>query len=57
MIKDSINKTENSSEITGMEQPLMSTGTVEEGFDWNTNQEKRHAEPKIGNTTVGEEES
>ncbi|HZG73391.1 MAG TPA: hypothetical protein VEY51_17785 [Chondromyces sp.] len=40
-----------------MEQPLMSTGTVEPGFDWDKDKSKNKlaAVPKIGETLMGED--
>ncbi|WP_078412523.1 hypothetical protein [Priestia abyssalis] len=48
-------KTANTSDTTGVEQPLMSTGTTEPGFDWGTNRTELAAKPKIGETLVGED--
>lgn len=36
------------------EQPLMSTGTTEPGFEMDPNNSKLASVPKIGETTVGE---
>ncbi|MDQ0201096.1 hypothetical protein [Neobacillus ginsengisoli] len=56
MYKENIKKIENNSDPSGMEQPLMTTGTTEAGFDWNSDKEKRVKKPMIGNTMVGEED-
>jgi hypothetical protein len=37
-----------------VEQPLMSTGTTEPGFDWKTNSGDVKAKPKIGETVIGQ---
>lgn len=50
-----IKKTENTPNPSGMEQPLMTTGTTEAGFDWNPDEEKQVKKPMIGNTVVGED--
>lgn len=47
--------TEKTLDITGVEQPLMSTGTTEPGFDWNKGKTKLAAKPKIGETLIGED--
>ncbi|WHY89206.1 hypothetical protein QNK12_15965 [Neobacillus cucumis] len=39
-----------------IQQPLMSTGTTEPGFDRNTNKFKQETKPKIGETIVGDKE-
>lgn len=54
MSQDNSKKTENTSGTNGVEQPLMTTGTTEPGFDWNTGGDKLAAKPKIGETLVGE---
>ncbi|WP_442593740.1 hypothetical protein [Neobacillus sp. D3-1R] len=36
------------------EQPLMSTGTTEPGFDWDAKDKKIVTEPKIGESLIGE---
>ncbi|WP_335384673.1 hypothetical protein [Neobacillus drentensis] len=51
-----IKKTENTSIPSGMEQPLMSTGTTEAAFDWNPDEDKPVKKPMIGNTVVIEDE-
>lgn len=56
MPQNSSKKTVNTSDTTGIEQPLMSTGTTEPGFDWDTGRTKLTAKPKIGEILVGEDE-
>ena len=38
-----------------VEQPLMSTGTTEPGFERNTKNAKLASKPKIGETIIGED--
>jgi hypothetical protein len=38
-----------------VEQPLMSTATTEAGFDRNTKKAKQAAQPKIGETIMGDD--
>jgi hypothetical protein len=38
-----------------VEQPFMSTATTEAGFDRNTKKAKRAAQPKIGETIMGDD--
>jgi hypothetical protein len=52
---DNTKNNEITSDISGMEQPLMTTGTTEAGFDWNSAKDKQPKKPMIGNTVVGEE--
>ncbi|MFC3885858.1 hypothetical protein ACFOU2_21230 [Bacillus songklensis] len=54
MPQDNSKKTENTSGTNGVEQPLMTTGTTEPGFDWDTGGDKSAAKPKIGETLMGE---
>ncbi|WP_223596578.1 hypothetical protein [Neobacillus bataviensis] len=49
------NKPENSSDPSGMEQPLLSTGSTEAGFNWNSDDKEQAQKPRIGNTVVGED--
>ncbi|HYK74006.1 MAG TPA: hypothetical protein VEV44_12920 [Pseudoneobacillus sp.] len=37
-----------------VEQPLMSTGTTEPGFEWEKDNKKATSEPKIGETLIEE---
>ncbi|WP_170843756.1 hypothetical protein [Mesobacillus persicus] len=37
-----------------LEQPLMSTGTTEQGFDRDTKDSKVVSKPKIGETMLGD---
>ncbi|MED1467548.1 hypothetical protein [Bacillus salipaludis] len=39
-----------------IQQPLMSTGTMEPGFERDSNKSKQETKPKIGETIVGEKE-
>ncbi|MDQ6598460.1 hypothetical protein [Bacillus salipaludis] len=39
-----------------IQQPLMSTGTTEPGFERDTNKSKQETKPKIGETIVGDKE-
>ncbi|MCH6269205.1 hypothetical protein [Neobacillus citreus] len=50
-----INKKNQTSDKSGIEQPLMSTGTTEAGFDWKTDKPDEAAKPKIGNQSIGEQ--
>ncbi|MEY2193621.1 hypothetical protein AB7942_12915 [Neobacillus sp. BF23-41] len=56
MSKEVITKPEINSDPSGIEQPLMTTGTTEPGFDWNSDEGKQPKKPMIGNTVVGEED-
>ena len=38
-----------------IEQPLMSTGTTEPGFDRETKKDKLESKPKIGETIIGDD--
>ncbi|MEH7336046.1 hypothetical protein V7161_25805 [Neobacillus drentensis] len=49
------NKSEKSSDPSSMEQPLLSTGSTEAGFNWNSDDNEQAKKPRIGNTVVGEE--
>ncbi|MDQ0246649.1 hypothetical protein J2S09_004253 [Bacillus fengqiuensis] len=55
MAQNNRKKTVNTSDTAGVEQPLMSTGTTEPGFDWDAGRTKLTAKPKIGETLVGED--
>lgn len=37
-----------------VEQPLMTTGTTEPGFDWGKDDKKSATKPKIGETLIAE---
>lgn len=39
-----------------VQQPLMSTGTTEPGFERETNKSKQLTKPKIGEAIVGDKE-
>ena len=56
MPKNNSKNMEETSDTTGVAQPLMSTGTTEPGFNWDTGKTKRAAKPKIGETLIGEDD-
>lgn len=53
--QENFNKKNQTSDKSGTEQPLMSTGTTEPGFEWETGKHDFEAKPRIGNEPIGEQ--
>jgi hypothetical protein len=57
MAYESNGNNERTPKSSRIEQPLMSTGTNEAGFDWLSEKNNKTKKPTIGNTVVGEEQN